>query len=77
MYKKTPKIKKIKKKLIYAFTKIFLRKTDEVLNTTFEEKVKRKYLKGRTRFSEKNSLTFCKLTVEVCQRHLEGLLKDT
>ena len=44
MYYKTPISKKIKKKLTYLFSKIFLRLIDKFFNTTLEELIRRKVL---------------------------------
>ena len=44
MYEKTPIIKKLKKKFIYSFTKVFFRIIDRFFNVTIEEIIKRKFL---------------------------------
>lgn len=44
MYQKTPIVKKLKKKFIYSFTKVFFRTIDQVFNVTIEEIIKRKFL---------------------------------
>jgi len=44
MYYKTPISIKIKKKLTYLFSKIFLRLIDKFFNTTLEELIRRKVL---------------------------------
>ena len=44
MYQKTPILKKIKKKIIYFLTKIFLRTVDRFFNTSIEEIIRRNLL---------------------------------